>query len=414
MFSVSATRYGVLMLLGQIYVVSTNVLLPKWFSNNMVLQDGPITFLAGITMPAGEKVSVSGDVGSYTTVSDNDNGHWKITLESSSKWTNKGNMTISVIGSTGPPVVATNVLPGDVFFCSGQSNMLFSLHQALNYTAEAATLATFPNFRFFMTARATNSTPQWDLTPQPLAACDAAATTHVVGTPATTCNASEFLNNTDFHDGQGLGHAPGMSAADCCAQCSSPSWAAKGCKFFTFASAPPGTCWFKEDHNGPKHSPGSISGGVAPLPPPPPPPPPKPCNRWVTATEASANNADFLLSFSAVCFLTGALAWKRGCPRQRSTLQARLSPETCPWARDRTLQVGYSMEWSTPGPTSVSKPRCGTKVRPTRINRARPTVRHIVIPLPITPPPMHPWYGTGATAREWGHFRSAPCSSRRV
>ena len=32
--------------------------------------------------------------------------------------------------------------------------MLFSLHQAINYTAEAATLATFPNFRFFMTNRA--------------------------------------------------------------------------------------------------------------------------------------------------------------------------------------------------------------------------------------------------------------------
>lgn len=206
-----------------------------------------------------------------------------------------------------------------------QSNMLFSLQQALNYTAEAATLQYFPNFRFFMTARANKSTPQWDMTPQPESQCDAAAPS--VSHPSASsevfssrsspsagamtssssrhewsaCSVSGFLNNTDFHDGQGLGHAPSSSAAECCTQCSSAEWSAKGCKFFTFAA---GTCWFKVDSNGVRTSVGSISGGVAPLPPPPPPPPLKPCNKWLTAAEASADDSKFLLSFSAVCFLT--------------------------------------------------------------------------------------------------------------
>eukprot|EP00039_Didymoeca_costata_P030232 m.28504 g.28504 ORF g.28504 m.28504 type:complete len:580 (+) comp8006_c0_seq3:35-1774(+) len=202
-----------------------NVYLPRWFSDNMVLQANsegisPPAFLSGITSPPGETVTVSGDVGSCKTTADKVSGHWKITLPPSTQWTNTKSMTITVQGETGPPVVAKDVLPGDVFFCSGQSNMLFSLHQALNYTAEAATLTKFPNLRFFMTARANKSMPQWDLTPQPESQCDAAIP-------------------------KGVGNAP------------------------------PG-----------------------------PPPPPAPCNEWLTAEQAMADNNTFLLSFSAVCFMT--------------------------------------------------------------------------------------------------------------
>ena len=54
---------------------------------------------------------------------------------------------------------------------------------------------------------------------------------------------------------------------------------------------------------GPARSlPGAVSGGTGgPLPPP---SPPKPCNKWVTAAEAAADNAAYLQSFSAVCFMT--------------------------------------------------------------------------------------------------------------
>jgi lysophospholipase L1-like esterase len=97
-----------------------------------------------------------------------------------------------------------------------------------------------------------------------------------VAAPATTCSAAAYLNNTDFHDGQGLGNGPGKDAADCCAQCSSAAWAAKGCKFFTLSM---GTCWFKKDDSGRRYIAGAVSGGIsgAPLGPPPPAPPKAAC-----------------------------------------------------------------------------------------------------------------------------------------
>jgi len=68
-----------------------------------------------------------------------------------------------VKGEDGPMLKATNVTSGDVFFCGGQSNMVFPMRLALNADAEIATLAHFPNFRFFMTGLDYQPEPQWDL-----------------------------------------------------------------------------------------------------------------------------------------------------------------------------------------------------------------------------------------------------------
>ena len=63
-----------------------------------------------------------------------------------------GEGTITVTGEDGPAVVAHNVSSGDVFFCSGQSNMVFPMSLTINATDEIATLASYPQFRFFFTA----------------------------------------------------------------------------------------------------------------------------------------------------------------------------------------------------------------------------------------------------------------------
>ena len=42
---------------------NATVALPRWFSDNMVLQADTQAFLSGMTSPPGEWVSVSGDVG---------------------------------------------------------------------------------------------------------------------------------------------------------------------------------------------------------------------------------------------------------------------------------------------------------------------------------------------------------------
>jgi hypothetical protein len=292
------------------------VRLPQWFGDGMVLQtseeNGPAAYLAGITEPAGEKVNIHGDAGEYSVTSEADSGHWKVTLDASTLWKNTKNMTITVAGATGPRVVATGVQAGDVYWCAGQSNMLFSLHQALNYTAEAATLASYPNFRFFMTNRALNASAQWDLTTDN-ANCDAAAPAPAPlppsPTPPGSCSASGFLNDTAFGKGHGpsIGKAPAKDAADCCAQCSGAKWAAQGCSFFTFepvaaGGGTAGTCWFKTNSHGPPLARAGYVSGGRPITPPP--AAAKPCNKWVTPKEAAADANTFLLSFSAVCYMT--------------------------------------------------------------------------------------------------------------
>lgn len=314
-------------------IASCTVQLPGWFSDDMVLQtsdgEGPQSFLAGRTVPTGEQVTITGGVGNYTVISDAASGYWKVGLAHSSTWhAGSGGMQITVQGETGPAVVAKGVLAGDVFFCAGQSNMLFTLHQALNYTAEAATVTNYPNFRFFMTNRALNNTPQFDLTTND-ANCDAAAPPQPPAPPPAppprpdnTCLPSTFLNDTFYGHGHGpsIGSASGKDGPDCCAQCSSATWRGKGCQYFSFEPAASigslkgaagatgkavagGTCWFKTSEHGPPRTlNGAVSGatGAAPLPP----GPPKPCNTWITAAEAAANDAAYLQSFSAVCFMT--------------------------------------------------------------------------------------------------------------
>jgi hypothetical protein len=84
------------------------------------------------------------------------------------------------------------------------------------------------------------------------------------------CDSSSFDHDTDYSDGQGVGHAPGADASDCCQQCDT----VPGCNFFTFA--PIGTkgstqamCWFKASDAGRREFAGCISGRATPPPPPP-------------------------------------------------------------------------------------------------------------------------------------------------
>merc|ERR1719265_19127 len=136
----------------------------------MVLQTqaeyGARSFLNGIANP-GETVTVSGSAGSYSTVA-NHNGEWTVMINPGQP---HGIGTITVQGEDGDSVTASNVTSGDVFFCSGQSNMVFPMKLAFNADDEIATLAQFPNFRFFMTGRDYNDEPQWNFAGKPKS-CD--------------------------------------------------------------------------------------------------------------------------------------------------------------------------------------------------------------------------------------------------
>jgi hypothetical protein len=116
-----------LLLLLLIHRTSATVELPGWFADSMVLQTsdegGPTAFLSGRTLPPAEKVSITGDVGDYSAVSEPGTGLWKVTLKDSATWKEGGatGMKITVQGATGPAVTASGVQAGDVFFCAVRS-----------------------------------------------------------------------------------------------------------------------------------------------------------------------------------------------------------------------------------------------------------------------------------------------------
>jgi sialate O-acetylesterase len=92
-------------------------------------------------------------------------GEWEVQFNGGGVGHGPGTVTVS--GEDGPDVVAKNVMGGDVYFCAGQSNMVFPTKLAYNPAEEMATLAQYKNFRFFATARDYSPVPLWDLRPSP-------------------------------------------------------------------------------------------------------------------------------------------------------------------------------------------------------------------------------------------------------
>ena len=85
--------------------------------------------------------------------------------------------------------------------------------------------------------------------------------------PPPGCIAADFLADTDFKDGSGLGRAPAANAEACCALCASAAWAAKGCKYFTFVPAGQPSdgstgCWLQANDDGRSAHAGATSGAV--------------------------------------------------------------------------------------------------------------------------------------------------------
>ena len=140
------------------------------FTSNMVLQRNVADPVWGWTTPgATVTVSISDGRAVWHPV--------KATAGSDGKWTAK--LPLLPVGTTytltisGPQTVTlTNVAVGDVWICSGQSNMVFGIGAAINGPAEVAA-ANYPALRLFTVGNATALEPQsllqghWDVcTPQ--------------------------------------------------------------------------------------------------------------------------------------------------------------------------------------------------------------------------------------------------------
>ncbi len=145
-----------LLSLTALFVCSTSglfaaVSLASPFGDHAVLQrDLPIAVWG--TADAGEKITITFD-GSETAITTGADGKWLAKLAPRAAG---GPYTMSINGSN--TITLTDLLVGEVWICSGQSNMEWKVAGAQNFEAEKAA-ANYPKLRHFGVTKKTSNSP---------------------------------------------------------------------------------------------------------------------------------------------------------------------------------------------------------------------------------------------------------------
>ena len=135
-----------------------NVTLPNVISDNMVLQRNTEVTIWGWANPQEEVViSPSWNNLSYKIKASNQ-AKWEINIPTPKEG---GPFSISIKGYN--EIVLKNILIGEVWICSGQSNMEMNASWGIDNGDEAIKNATNPNIRFFTVPKLTATTPQNNL-----------------------------------------------------------------------------------------------------------------------------------------------------------------------------------------------------------------------------------------------------------
>ncbi len=151
-----------LALLFIVFTASAEVKLPAVFCDNMILQQQTEVAVWGWAKPnAGVKVSGSWNGKSYTAKADA-NGYWKVKMQ-----TPAGGFTPYTLSVTeGKTVTLKNVLIGEVWLCSGQSNMEMPMKgftgQPIEGGPEAIADSRNSSIRMFTVKRSSQLHPQDD------------------------------------------------------------------------------------------------------------------------------------------------------------------------------------------------------------------------------------------------------------
>jgi sialate O-acetylesterase len=131
------------------------VRVPSIIGDNMVVQQGGKARLWGMGEP-GESVTVTLAGGRAHAIVDGQ-GHWQVFLASLKAG---GPFVLTIVGSN--TLTFKNVLVGDVWICSGQSNMEFPLVNATG-GAEAIAQANYPEIHLFTVQKNTAALPLDDV-----------------------------------------------------------------------------------------------------------------------------------------------------------------------------------------------------------------------------------------------------------
>ncbi len=143
-----------LLLCGLATTASAEVTLPNIFSDAMVLQrnqDNPVWGRAA----AGEAVTVTLGEQTHQTTAD-EQGEWSVTLDPMPA--NAQPQTLTVAGDN--QLSVENILVGEVWVCSGQSNMAWTVQNSDDFELEKAT-ADYPQIRMINFPRVGAQEPVW-------------------------------------------------------------------------------------------------------------------------------------------------------------------------------------------------------------------------------------------------------------
>lgn len=134
------------------------VSLPNIFSDHMVLQRNQKNPVWGMADP-GEKITVE-FAGQKKTAVASARGEWRVVLDPMPA--NSIGRTMRIYSSGNLQSEIDNILIGEVWMCSGQSNMAWSIDAINDYDMEIAT-ADYPNMRLLAVPRVGTQEPQYNI-----------------------------------------------------------------------------------------------------------------------------------------------------------------------------------------------------------------------------------------------------------
>lgn len=135
-----------------------DVNLPAIFANDMVIQQNSEVKIWGWAKPREEvTVSVGWDDRNYSATADNQ-AHWEVTLRTPPAG---GPYRIDIRGNN--EIILNNVMLGEVWLCSGQSNMEWPMSAGVIGAEAAIAASNNTKIRFFTVAHRTALSPQIDL-----------------------------------------------------------------------------------------------------------------------------------------------------------------------------------------------------------------------------------------------------------
>ena len=166
-------KITVIVLISSVFILThsfsfADVKLPRIFGDNMVIQRDMPAPIWGWSS-ANEEITITlskqddnvDDHSTYTTKAD-ENGNWSATLKATPVG---GPYRLEVVDSHSNSVTFENILFGEVWVCSGQSNMEWPVNASNNREEEIA-VANYPNIRLFHIPREASGLPEIDVKAQ--------------------------------------------------------------------------------------------------------------------------------------------------------------------------------------------------------------------------------------------------------